>query len=91
MRRLDKTGQFKRDLKAVGKSGIYDFAEVRRAIEMLANDSPLPERMRDHALSGKWKRFHARECHIYPDLLLVYAKYSDQLILLRLGSHSELF
>ncbi|MCQ2806414.1 type II toxin-antitoxin system YafQ family toxin, partial [Helicobacter pylori] len=41
------------------------------------------------ALKGKWKPF--RECHIKPDVLLVYLVKDDELILLRLGSHSELF
>ncbi|MCQ2951129.1 type II toxin-antitoxin system mRNA interferase toxin, RelE/StbE family, partial [Helicobacter pylori] len=42
-----------------------------------------------HALKGKWKPF--RECHIKADILLVYLVKDDELILLRLGSHSELF
>ncbi|WP_157808371.1 type II toxin-antitoxin system YafQ family toxin, partial [Helicobacter pylori] len=41
------------------------------------------------ALKGKWKPF--RECHIKADILLVYLVKDDELILLRLGSHSELF
>ena len=45
---------------------------------------------RDHALSGKWAGY--RECHIKPDLLLIYRKVNtDTLRLARLGSHSELF
>lgn len=91
MRSLDKTSQFKRDLKTVSKSGKYDFDGIQEVIDLLANDSPLPERFRDHALAGKWKRIRARECHVYPDLLLVYAKIPGQLVLLRLASHSELF
>jgi mRNA interferase YafQ len=44
----------------------------------------------DHALSGD--RENHRECHIWPDLLLIYSKTSpDVLRLVRLGSHSELF
>jgi mRNA interferase YafQ len=49
----------------------------------------LPERCRDHSLSGKWKAY--RECHLKPDLLLVYRKPdAETLQLVRLGSHSEL-
>lgn len=57
-------------------------------IAKLANDGPLPERCRDHALTGEWKDF--RDCHIKPDLVLIYQKPdADRLVLVRLGSHSE--
>lgn len=57
---------------------------------ILAEDKPLPESCRDHALVGNWKGY--RECHIKPDLLLIY-KIEEPKILrfARLGSHSELF
>jgi mRNA interferase YafQ len=56
----------------------------------LLNDEILPEKYRDHSLTGDW--FGYRECHVKPDLLLIY-KQSDEntLRLARLGSHSELF
>ncbi|MQT78311.1 type II toxin-antitoxin system YafQ family toxin [Pseudomonas helleri] len=53
------------------------------------NDKPLPEKHRDHALTGNWKDH--RDCHIKPDWLLIYCKPDDErLQLVRLGSHSEL-
>jgi mRNA interferase YafQ len=56
----------------------------------LANDDPLEPRHRDHDLSGDWQGY--RECHIKPDLLLIYRKTDmETLRLARLGSHSELF
>lgn len=56
----------------------------------LSNDEPLEIRHRDHDLTGNWAGY--RECHIKPDLLLIYKKSeSDTLRLARLGSHSELF
>ncbi|MFG7405636.1 type II toxin-antitoxin system YafQ family toxin [Klebsiella pneumoniae] len=56
----------------------------------LATDQPLDVRYRDHDLSGDWAGY--RECHIKPDLLLIYRKSdADTLRLARLGSHSELF
>ena len=59
-------------------------------LALLAADQPLPEKNRDHALSGEWKGY--RDCHLKPDLLLVYAKPdAETLRLVRLGSHSELF
>jgi len=51
---------------------------------------PLEPQYRDHDLSGNWAGY--RDCHIKPDLLLIYRKPDpDTLQLARLGSHSELF
>ncbi len=59
-------------------------------LKLLLVDEPLPEKNRDHALSGDWAGY--RECHVKPDLLLIYRKPdADTLRLARLGSHSELF
>ena len=57
---------------------------------LLLSDQFLPENARDHVLSGDWVGY--RECHVKPDLLLIYRKPgADTLRLARLGSHSELF
>lgn len=54
------------------------------------NDQSLEPRYRDHELSGDWSGY--RECHVKPDLLLIYKKPDkDTLRLARLGSHGELF
>jgi mRNA interferase YafQ len=59
-------------------------------LALLVADQPLPEKNRDHALSGEWKGY--RDCHLKPDLLLIYGKPdAETLRLARLGSHSELF
>lgn len=59
-------------------------------LEALAHDEPLAPRLRDHDLIGEWSSH--RECHIKPDLLLIYQKPDTQTLrLVRLGSHSELF
>ena len=59
-------------------------------VALLLSGQVLPENSRDHALSGDWVGY--RECHIKPDLLLIYRKPDpDTLRLARLGSHSELF
>ena len=56
---------------------------------MLAQDEPLPRRYFDHPLGGEWKD-HC-DCHIRPDLILIYRKLDEaSLDLVRLGSHSEL-
>jgi mRNA interferase YafQ len=59
-------------------------------VALLLSYQALPENNRDHALIGDWDGY--RECHIKPDLLLIYRKPdADTLRLARLGSHSELF
>jgi mRNA interferase YafQ len=55
----------------------------------LAADEPLATRHRDHALTGEWKDH--RDCHVRPDLVLIYQKPDDQTLrLVRIGSHSAL-
>ncbi len=92
MRRIERTSAFRRDYKRE-RSGCYRLeleAVLTLAISLLADDKPLPERNRDHALGGEW-RDH-RECHLKPDLLLIYRKTDAEVLqLVRLGSHSELF
>ncbi|WP_187836359.1 type II toxin-antitoxin system YafQ family toxin [Helicobacter pylori] len=79
---------FKKDFKKLVKNG-FDDSVLNEVILTLRKKEPLSPRFQNHALKGKWKPF--RECHIKPDVLLVYLVRDDELILLRLGSHSELF
>jgi mRNA interferase YafQ len=58
-------------------------------ISALASDAVLDELYDDHQLTGEWK--DCRECHIKNDFLLVYTKEGNNLHLVRLGSHAELF
>lgn len=92
MRRIEQTNAFRSDFKRE-KRGQYRSeldAILVFAVSLLADDKPLPERNRDHGLGGNW-RDH-RECHLKPDLLLIYRKPDPDLLqLVRLGSHSELF
>lgn len=91
MRAINQTGQFKRDLKreAKGMHRAMLANEFTHIVKSLALDESLPEKYRDHALSGDW-RDH-RDCHIKPDLVLIYCKPDEETLqLVRLGSHSEL-
>ncbi len=91
MRTIERTGQFKRDYRreAKGPHKATLEADFLAILLDLAQDQPLPEKNRDHALTGEWKEF--RDCHIKPDLVLIYRKPdTDRLELVRLGSHSEL-
>ncbi|HET9113573.1 MAG TPA: type II toxin-antitoxin system YafQ family toxin [Burkholderiales bacterium] len=92
MRTIDTPASFKRDFKRESKGPHKTTldTEVRLLIEALVLDQPLAANYRDHQLTGGWTG--CRECHIKPDLLLIYKKQdNDKLILVRLGSHSELF
>ena len=66
-----------------------DMSKLRAVILLLIKGSPLPANYKDHPLGGNWK--HHRDLHIEPDWLLIYKIDSDDLYLVRTGSHSDLF
>ena len=91
MRTIERTSQFKRDYKreSRGRHRATLDASVAPLVETLANDQSLEPRCHDHALSGEWADH--RDCHVRPDLVLIYQKPdAATLRLVRLGSHSEL-
>ncbi|MBQ9630963.1 MAG: type II toxin-antitoxin system YafQ family toxin [Treponema sp.] len=87
---IKPTSQFKKDLKLAQKRG-YNIQAITDIIKKLAAGESLPEKNRDHALTGNFKG--CRECHIAPDWLLIYEIAENELILYltRTGSHSDLF
>jgi len=91
MRTIEWTSQFRRDYKREGKGQHRTSldADLGSVLTALVNDQSLEHRHRDHALTGDWKDF--RDCHVKPDLVLIYQKSGDGILrLVRLGSHSEL-
>ena len=88
MREITLTSQFKRDYKKRSRDTSL-VGLVEQTVELLAAGKPLEARLRDHPLKGGYAG--CRECHIKPDLLLIYVQTTDELRLIRLGSHSELF
>ena len=91
MRTIERTSRFKRDYKreSRGRHRAYLDAVLAPVVQALANDRPLEPRHHDHALSGEWG--DCRDCHVKPDLLLIYQKSgTDVLRLVRLGSHAKL-
>ena len=85
---LRRTSQFKRDFKRAKKRG-KDLGKLRSAVEALAAGRALEERLRDHALLGGYQG--SRECHVEPDWLLIYEATPDEVILIRTGTHADLF
>ena len=81
---------FKKELKKL-KNDSQALAELEFVIDKLANDEILAPKYKDHRLTGDLKAY--RECHIRPNLLLIYEKQEDILLLtcINLGSHSRLF
>ncbi len=91
MVRIERTRQFKRDYKreAKGQHRTILQAALTDVLEALINNQPLAEKHWDHSLTGDWKDH--RDCHIKPDLVLIYRQLNDKALqLVRLGSHSEL-
>jgi len=92
MRTIKRSTTFKKDFKRVKANpkhskNLHDQLSI--VLKMLVEGNPLPGEYRDHDLIGNWKGF--RECHLKPNLLLIYRQMDDQLQLSRLGSHNELF
>ncbi|MCY4389124.1 MAG: type II toxin-antitoxin system YafQ family toxin [Desulfurellaceae bacterium] len=91
MRTIRRTAAFKRDYKREkkGRHGKTLDGGLSQVVAMLVANKVLPWRYRDHALVGDWSDH--RDCHIRPDLILIYRKSdAEHLDLVRLGSHSEL-
>lgn len=88
MLQVSFTGQFKKDYKLCKKCGC-NMELLQSVINVLAIPEALPEKNKDHNLTGKYA--NKRECHILPDWLLVYRVEGNELILYRTGTHSDLF
>lgn len=87
---IKPTTKFQKDLKRIQKRG-YDISLLTDVIKKLAAGEQLPDKNKDHSLSGIFAR--CRECHITPDWLLIYEIADEDLILYltRTGTHSDLF
>lgn len=90
MYEIQVTNKFKKDLKTAIKRG-YSIESLNNVVDTLANGQSLPEKNKDHSLSGNWSNY--RECHVAPDWLLIYKIENDILVLtlVRTGTHSDLF
>ena len=91
MYEIQFSSTYKKSIKRVRKGGKISMSEVDLVINTLASGKPLSVKHRDHKLSGEFSMY--RECHIKPDLLLIYQSKNDilVLVLINIGSHSELF
>lgn len=86
---LKLTGQFKRDLKRYKLDNIK-IRELKVVLKQLQDTGKVDQKYKPHTLSGKYKGY--LECHIKNDFLLIWLDESNNaIVLVRLGSHSELF
>ena len=82
------TTEFVRDLRRLKRQG-KDLDKLEAVVDLLQARQPLPARYHAHPLRGNW--VHHWDCHIQPDWLLFYKLTPEELILVRTGSHADLF
>lgn len=90
MYKIETTGRFEKDyLKSVKRN--YDLSLLENAVELLENDGKLPRQYKAHKLAGNY--INNWECHLKPDWLLIWQIDEKQktIILVRTGTHSDLF
>ena len=85
---LARTKQFKKSFKKLHLKD-NDEAIYIDIVSKLLNGIALDEKHEDHFLKGNSEQY--KECHLKPDLLLIYRVYRDEVQLIDIGSHSELF
>lgn len=88
MRGIRRTSRFKKDVKRLQKRG-KKFEVFKQVIDTIVSGNTLEYIFQDHALTGEYKG--TRECHIKPDWLLIYELTDEELVLIRTGTHSDLF
>jgi mRNA interferase YafQ len=88
MRRIAQRKRFRDDLKRQRRRG-KDIDDLIAVVELLAEQGTLPPAYRPHKLSGEWRGVW--ECHIEADWLLIYAVTTEEVLLIRTGTHADLF
>ncbi|MHC1600445.1 MAG: type II toxin-antitoxin system RelE/ParE family toxin [Candidatus Methanospirareceae archaeon] len=88
MKSVRRTTQFKRDVRRLQQQG-KNLQKLKNTLKHLVNEEELPLNYRDHVLVGQYKG--TRECHIEPDWLLIYESVESEIVLIRTGSHQDLF
>ena len=88
MRKVVLTAQFEKDVKHAKKRGC-DMSKLSEVIRFLCQGDLEDRQYRDHPLKGKYEGL--RECHLSPDWLLIYHSSIEQVLLVRTGTHADLF
>lgn len=89
-RRVERSSSYKRGYKRI-RHNAKVLAALKEVVALLAADAPLDPKYCDHALHNDWEG--CRDCHVCPDVVLIYQKTADGLVLhlLRIGNHAEVF
>ena len=90
--KIELENSYKKDYKRALKQGLIgknELAELDKIIKALVAKQPLAPKHKDHALNFDYKG--CRDCHIKPDLVLIYRTSPDMLYLVRIGRHQDLF
>jgi mRNA interferase YafQ len=88
MRRIAQRKRFRDDLKRQMRRG-KDIDDLIAVVELLAEQGAVPSAYHPHRLSGEWRGVW--ECHIEPDWLLIYTVTDEEVLLIRTGTHADLF
>lgn len=89
MKILRFSKQYKKDAKRF-RNQPHKMEKVAEILRMLRDETPIPEKFSPHMLKGNYNG--CMECHVEGDFLLIWIdETQDQIGVLRLGSHSELF
>jgi mRNA interferase YafQ len=88
MRTIRRTSQFKKDVKRMKKRG-KDLSKLKEILDKIISGQELEAQYRDHLLVGQYRG--TRECHIEPDWLLIYELAQNEVVLIRTGTHADLF
>jgi mRNA interferase YafQ len=88
MRKVTLTAQFEKDVKRAKKRSC-DMGKLSAAIQLLSQGDLEDRQYQDHPLKGKYEGL--RECHLSPDWLLIYHSSIEQVLLVRTGTHADLF
>jgi mRNA interferase YafQ len=88
MLKIVETSAFRRDVKIAQKRG-KSMQKLMDVVDSLRQSKSLAQKHKPHPLKGTWKP--KWECHIEPDWLLVYEVRETEVVLVRMGSHSDLF
>ena len=88
MKAVIVSGRFKRDYKAF-KNNVIVETVLREVLAFLQNREELPYKFKDHALIGEF--LGCRDCHLLNDIVLIYECKEEEIKLMRIGNHSNVF
>ena len=87
MLEIIRSSAFKKEIKKINDENV--FTELETVVNLLMKNLPLPQKYKPHPLRGNYRDY--TECHLKPDVLLIFKTTKTDLYLYRIGSHSKLF